>query len=79
MYHAERMPLGSVRLAPIAPHEPVDAVPHSEDGKTCANERAGYAVSTTIVALIIVVLALVISATSQSRYGKSSKQCGSNN
>ena len=35
--------------------------------------------TTTMVALIIVVLALIISATCQSRYAKSSKQCRSYN
>jgi hypothetical protein len=70
----------NVGLAPIATHEPVGAVAYGEYRKPGANERARYPMgTTTIVALIIVVLALIISATCQSRYAKNSKQCRSYN
>jgi hypothetical protein len=38
----DREALGSVRLAPIATHEPVGTVAYSEERETGANERAGY-------------------------------------
>jgi hypothetical protein len=38
----ERKALGSVRLAPIATHEPVGTVAYSEERETGANKRAGY-------------------------------------
>ena len=64
----DRDTLDSVRLAPIASHEPVGTVAYGEDRKSSTNERPGHAMGATaaliaLIALItLIALATLISA-----------------
>ena len=55
----DRDALDSVRLAPIATHEPVGTVAYGEDRKSSTNERSGHAMGATAA---LIALATLISA-----------------